>query len=426
MLFPLDEHAIYRAQQLLARAVGGIEALPPNLLRMDSVAEIFSAHLRLGNQSDASAASSVSAPAAAPASTRSQDGPQPRAIFQAPSAVCRDFDPFITSDLGEWMARIRHVLSIALGHPDCTDEDMEEVADIWRDDVCHEVKEIVEFIRQNKELLVAAWEAGKPYLGPDTKAGRERMRKEHQAIMIPGLAEENPRETVNPPRETDASASSSSSSTAAAAASFLATPGDAQSKSCDAFADMRNARQALREQNRPIWERLDQFKYDSSLPLDCDFPRRSNITDHHCIRQHGHTSAPTARVATEALQRMRHPQLEQNSAAPGSVSPGHKEQSVEATRTVLGSLSLSKQNRRNNKTPAPEGVGQPQQQHYHHPPQYEDEGYDVSDMGYPSPKDDGEDPDHDHNQCHNHDHGHYEQGQDLLQDHYRYAFEQEQ
>ena len=420
MLFAVKDHPLYRAQLLLARAAGGLESLPSGIQRMDKVAEIFSTHIRPPSQTEASAAS------AAPASTRSQDVPQPRAMFQAPSAACRDFDPFITSDLGEWMGRIKHVLSIALGNPDCTDEDRKEIADIWRDEICNEVKYIVGFIRQNKESLVAAWEAGKPYLGPDTKAGRERMRNEHQAKMISGLAENTPRETVNSPRESRTSAFPASSIAAASPrALLLTTLDDAEAKSYAALANLRNQRGALEEQNmRLYFANIHKHMYDFSLPLDRDFPRSSNITstDEYCTREHWRTSAP-ATVASEGLQHMRLPRFKQHSTAPESGSLGHKEEFVEATRTALGSLSLSEQNRRNNNTPAPERVGQQQ---------CKDEGYDALGMGYSSPKDDednghdnGNDNDNDSDHDHDHnDYDYYEQGQAQPQD--QHPFEQQQ
>ncbi|KAJ4386979.1 hypothetical protein N0V85_007856, partial [Neurospora sp. IMI 360204] len=462
MLIPLEKHPIYRAHELLTRAAGGMENLPPNLQRMDLVAEIFSSSIQ--DQTEASAASTASTASEPPAHTP----PQPRTVFRVPSAACRDFDPFITADLGEWMARIRHVLSLILGHPNCTDEDRRTVANLWQW-VRDEVEWDVLFIRDNKDRLGAAWEAGRPYLGPDTMAGRARMRKE-QAAMAPGLADDRSSNLKpgNPPNECNAaSASSSFSSTSTAAAPAAAPAAATASTSTTATADeaviyaalenMRKARLSLREQNMRLLGYRDAAAaatsststtataFEATSHAAPDNMRKAQLLlqilrCRNAIRQHSHTSPLTAKSATETSnlshdqhgeasmssgrleqggkpgirpqeEGLRRHQLEQNSTPPGSFSPGHKAQCVEATRSALGALSLSEQNRRNNKTPTPERVRQDRHENY---------GYKlyVSDMGNVSPEDDDDD--------HNDHNDRYEQGQDKLQHRYPFEYQEEE
>lgn len=290
MLIQVGYHPIYRAHLLLARGVGGIEFLPPNLQRMDKVAIIFSLYSR-----DPSEVPGF------PSDLSSQDALRPETVFQICTAAKREFDPFITSDLGEFLARIRHVLSLVLGHPDCNDEDSKKVDDAWQC-VCHDVRDAISFIRQNRELLCAAWEAGWPYLGPDTKAGRARITKA-QASMELKLADHSSLEPDNPSRESINEACFSSPATTAT------TPED------------------------------------------------------HRLRQHELV------IPNPTLSR--------------SFPSGDKEECVKATRTSLGALSLSEQNRRRNKTTSPERA----RRHQH-----EDEGYNrMSDLGYVSPEDDDDD-----------------------------------
>ncbi|EGO61079.1 hypothetical protein NEUTE1DRAFT_107633 [Neurospora tetrasperma FGSC 2508] len=280
MLIQVGYHPIYRAHLLLARGVGGIEFLPPNLQRMDKVAIIFSLYSR-----DPSEVPGF------PSDLSPQDALRPETVFRICTAAKREFDPFITSDLGEFLARIRHVLSLVLGHPDCNDEDSKKVDDAWQC-VCHD----------NRELLCAAWEAGRPYLGPDTKAGRARITKA-QASMELKLADHSSLEPDNPSRESINEACFSSPATTAP------TPED------------------------------------------------------HRLRQH-ELVIP-------------------NPTPPRSFPSGDKKECVKATRTALGALSLSEQNRRRNKTTSPERARRDQ---------HEDEGYNrMSDMGHVSPENDEDD-----------------------------------
>ncbi|EAA31354.2 hypothetical protein GE21DRAFT_7418 [Neurospora crassa] len=291
MLIRVGYHPIYRAHLLLARGVGGIEFLPPNLQRMDKVANIFNLYSRHPSEVPG-----------IPSDLSSQDALRPETVFQICTAAKRDFDPFIASDLGEFLARIRHVLSLVLGHPDCNDEDRKKVDDAWQC-VCHDLREAISFIVQNMELLCAAWEAGRPYLGPDTKAGRARMTKAQATSTM-------------------------------------------------------------------------ELKLADPSSLEPDNPSRESINE-ACF------SSPATTAPTPEDHRLRQHELIPNPTPPGSFPSGDKEECVNATRTALGALSLSEQNRRGNKTTSPERARRDQ---------HEDEGYKpMSDMGHVSPEDDEDD-----------------------------------
>ncbi|KAK3501514.1 hypothetical protein B0T13DRAFT_494395 [Neurospora crassa] len=297
MLIRVGYHPIYRAHLLLARGVGGIEFLPPNLQRMDKVANIFNLYSRHPSEVPG-----------IPSDLSSQDALRPETVFQICTAAKRDFDPFIASDLGEFLARIRHVLSLVLGHPDCNDEDRKKVDDAWQC-VCHDLREAISFIWQNMELLCAAWEAGRPYLGPDTKAGRARMTKAQATSTM-------------------------------------------------------------------------ELKLADPSSLEPDNPSRESINE-------AFFSSPATTAPTPEDHRLRQHELIPNPTPPRSFPSGDKEECVNATRTALGALSLSEQNRRGNKTTSPERARRDQ---------HEDEGYkptSMSGMGHVSPEDDEVDNDED-------------------------------
>lgn len=192
MRFRAEDHPIHRANLILARAVGG--SLPPALLRMDLVAKSISTANSISTPVPTSltqpTASMVPTSSAKPttsgpsAGSSHDDVPQgqPRTAFHVSSAEFREFDPFLFANLGELMVRIRHVLGIIRRHVDCDHELRKSISDLWKLSRS-EVDQARLYARQNSELIREAWAAGRLYLGPKTKAGKVRMKKEKTHAM---------------------------------------------------------------------------------------------------------------------------------------------------------------------------------------------------------------------------------------------------
>lgn len=354
MLIRVGYHPIYRAHLLLARGVGGIEFLPPNLQRMDKVAIIYNLYSR--NPSEVPDIPSEISP---------QDAHRPETVFRICTAAKRDFDPFLTSDLGEFLARIRHALSLILGHPDCNDEDRKKVRDAWQC-VCHDAREAISFIRQNMELLYAAWEAGRPYLDPDTKAGRARMTKA-QATMELQLADHSSLEPDNPSRESTNEACFSSPATTAL------TPEDHRLRQHELVPN------PTPPTSFPSGDKEECVKAtrtaSGALSLSEQNRRRNKATSPEGVRrdQHEHEDEGYSRISDM-----------------GHVSPEDNEDSDEDL-DIQNDMVCFRLPDRDGRSSASTSESQHQDQH-------EDKGcIRLSDMGYVSPEDDDSEGDDDDN-----------------------------